>query len=161
MSRRVMSMSAAAALAVAVVMATSTPSFADMTKSVISAFKGQLVISKGELPVGKNDKDTIAKIKKEQLKEIQGTASDDVTSWYFSYTAFLSKTGAKNLKMEFLKAGKLAADKQLDGIDPKSGVLTGEISINEDEGLAKGNTYQIQLVNPSGAVVAKTTLIMK
>ena len=161
MSRRVMSMSAAAALAVAVVMATSTPSFADMTKSVISAFKGQLVISKGELPVGKNDKDTIAKIKKEQLKEIQGTTSEDVTSWYFSYTAFLSKTGAKNLKMEFLKAGKLAADKQLDGIDPKSGVLTGEISINEDEGLAKGNTYQIQLVNPSGAVVAKTTLIMK
>jgi hypothetical protein len=151
----------AAALAVAFVAATSTPSFADMTKGVINAFKGQLVISKGELPAGKNDKETIAKIKKEQLKEITGTASEDVTSWYFSYTAFLSKTGAKNLKMEFLKGGKLAADKQLDGIDPKSGVLTGEISINEDEGLAKGNTYQIQLVNGGGAVVAKTTLIMK
>jgi hypothetical protein len=52
------------------------------------------------------------------------------------------------------------ADKQLDGIDPKSGVLTGEISINEDEGLAKGSTYNIQLVSGS-TVVAKTTLIMK
>ena len=160
MSRRVISISAAAVLAVAV-LATSTPSYADMTKQVIAAFKGQLIISKGELPVGKNDKETIQKIKKEQLKEITGTAQEDVTSWYFSYTAFLSKTGAKNLKMEFLKGGKLAADKQLDGIDPKSGVLTGDISINEDEGLAKGNTYQIQLVTSGGAVVSKTTLIMK
>ena len=158
MSRRAIS---AAALAVAFVVATTSISFADMTKGVISAFRGQLVISKGELPVGKNDKDTIAKIKKEQLKEITGQAQEDVTSWYFSYTAFLSKAGSKNLKMEFLKGGKLAADKQLDGIDPKSTVLTGEISINEDEGLAKGNTYQIHFVNSGGAVVAKTTLTMK
>lgn len=158
MSHRVIS---AAAIAVAFVVATSQPTFADMSKTVISAFKGQIVISKGELPVGKNDKDTITKIKKEQLKEITGQANDDVTSWYFSYTAFLSKTGSKNLKMEFLKGDKLAADKQLDGIDPKSGVLTGEITINEDEGLAKGNTYNIHFTNSSGAVVAKTTLIMK
>ena len=158
MSRRVIS---AAALAVAFVVATTTVSFADMTKGVISAFRGQLVISKGELPSGKNDKDTIAKIKKERLTEITGETSEDVTSWYFSYTAFLTKTGAKDLKMEFMKGGKLAADKRLDGIDPKSSVLTGEISINEDEGLAKGNTYQIQLVNSSGSIVAKTTLTMK
>jgi hypothetical protein len=158
MSRRVIS---ATALAIALVVATTTMSFADMSRPVIAAFKGQLVISKGELPSGKNDKDTIAKIKKEQLKEMTGTTSEDVTSWYFSYTAFLTKTGSKNLKMEFLKGGKLAADKQLDGIDPKSAVLTGEISINEDEGLAKGNTYQIHFVNSSGAVVAKTTLTMK
>jgi hypothetical protein len=158
MSRRVMS---AAALAVAFVVATTTTSSADLTKGVISAFRGQLVISKGELPAGKNDKETISKIKKEQLKEITGQTQEDVTSWYFSYTAFLSKTGAKDLKMEFLKGGKLAADKRLDGIDPKSGVLTGDISINEDEGLAKGNTYQIQLVTSGGTVVAKTTLTMK
>lgn len=158
MSRRVIS---AAALAVAFVVATTTVSFADMTKGVISAFRGQLVISKGELPSGKNDKDTIAKIKKQRLTEITGETSEDVTSWYFSYTAFLTKTGAKDLKMEFMKGGKLAADKRLDGIDPKSSVLTGEISINEDEGLAKGNTYQIQLVNSSGSIVAKTTLTMK
>ena len=43
--------------------------------------------------------------------------------------------------MEFIKGDKLAADKQLDGIDPKSAVLSGDITINEDEGLAKGNTY--------------------
>ena len=38
---------------------------ADMSKAVIGAFKGQLVVSKGDLPEGKNDKDTIAKIKAE------------------------------------------------------------------------------------------------
>ena len=158
MSRRAIS---SAALAVALLVATSTPVFADMSRGVIAAFKGQLIISKGELPTGKNDKDTIAKIKKEQLKEIKGETTEDVTSWYFAYTAFLTKTGAKNLKMEFLKNGKLAADKQLDSIDPKSAVLTGDININEDEGLAKGNTYTIQLLTSSGAVVSKTTLVMK
>ena len=158
MSRRVMS---AAAIAVAFVVATSQPSFADMSRGVIAAFKGQIVISAGTLPEGKNDKDTIAKIKKEQLKELTGQPGEDNTIWNFHYTAFLTKTGAKNLKMEFMKGGKLAADKQLDGIDPKSGVLTGEISINEDEGLAKGNKYDIHFVTASGTVVAKTTLMMK
>ena len=158
MARRVMS---AAALAVAVLLATSETVNADMSKSVIAAFRGQLVISKGELPSGKNDKDTIAKIKKEQIKVLAGTKSEDVTSWYFSYTAFLNKTGQKTLKMEFMKGGKLAADKRLDSIDPKSAILTGDIQINEDEGLAAGNTYLIQLVTASGAIVAKTTLTMK
>jgi hypothetical protein len=141
-------------------LATTQPVSADMTKPVISAFRGQLVVSKDELPTGKNDKDTIAKIKKEQLKELTGTAQEDNVVWNFHYTAFLNKGGAKILKMEFMKAGKLAADKQLDGIDPKSSVLTGDITIDENEGLAKGNTYQVQLV-AGNAVVAKTTLNMK
>ena len=157
MSRRMMS---AAVFAMAVV-AASQPALADMSKSVISSFRGQFVVSQDELPEGKNDKDTIAKIKKAQLKELTGTAQEDVTSWSFHYTAFLTKTGAKNLKMRFMKGKQLSADKQLDGIDPKSAVLTGDININEDEGLAKGNTYTIELVNASDAVVAKSTLVMK
>ena len=60
-----------------------------------------------------------------------------------------------------MKGKQLSADKQLDGIDPKSAVLTRRHHINEDEGLAKGNTYTIELVNGSDAVVAKTTLMMK
>lgn len=157
-SRRMMS---AAALAVAVLAATSVPAFADFSKSVSSSFRGQLVISKDELPTDGKDKEVVAKIKKAQLKEITGSPNaDDVQGWTFHYTAFLSKTGAKTLRMEFMKGGKLSADKQLDGIDPKSAILRGDISINEDEGLAKGNTYTVQLISGS-TVVAKTTLIMK
>ena len=135
---------------------------ADLSKTVISAFRGQLVISKQELPSGKNDKETIQKIKSEALKELVGETNDDVTSWNFHYTAFLTKTGNATLKMEFYRDGKTyAADKRLDGIDPKSTVLTGMISINEDEGLAKGKTYVIKLSTANNVVVAQSTLTMK
>jgi hypothetical protein len=149
-------------LALAVTLVTGTAAQADMSKPVISAFKGQLVITKGDLPEGKNDKDTIAKIKGEKLTEITGQKNDDVTSWFFHYTAFPSKTGATRLKMEFYVDGKkFVADKRLDGVDPKSGVLTGDISISEDEGLIAGKGYVIKLVTEKDVVVAQTPLRMK
>lgn len=157
MSRNLMS---AAVIALAVIAAGSTAS-ADMSKAVINAFRGQLVISSQELPEGKNDKETIAKIKAAKLSALTGEAQEDVTYWNFHYTAFLSKTGNTKLKMEFYNGKQLAADKTLDGIDPKSAVLTGQISINEDEGLAKGKTYTIKLVTASDASVSTTSLTMK
>ena len=149
----------AAVFAVALA-ASAQPVFADVSRTVISAFHGQLVVTKDELPEGKNDKDTISKIKSAQLKSVEGTAKGDVTGWNFHYTAFLTKTGATHLKLDFMNGDKLAADQQLDGVDPKSSVLTGDISIDEDEGLAKGKTYTIQVMNGS-SVVAKTSLTMK
>jgi hypothetical protein len=152
----------AVGLALAVVMVTGNAASADMSKPVIAAFKGQLVVTKGELPEGKNDKDTIAKIKGERLKEISGQKNEDVTSWFFHYTAFLNKAGATRLRMEFYVDGKkFVADKRLDGVDPKSGVLSGDISINEDEGLIAGKGYVIKLVTDKDAVVATTPLLMK
>ena len=157
MTRHLMS---AAVLAVAIVSA-AQPAYADMSRGVIAAFRGQLVVSKDELPEGKNDKDTIAKIKAVQVKDLTGTTNDEVTYWHFHYTAFLSKTGSTKLKLEFLKDGKLAADQSLDGVDPKSSVLSGDISINEDEGLAKGKTYTVVLITEGNATVAKASVTMK
>ena len=154
MSRRSMS---AVALVVAVLAGTAF----GMSNTVISAFRGQLVVSSGDLPEGKNDRDTITKIKAANLKELTGEPHGDVTAWFFHYTAFLSRSGSSSLKLEFLKDGKLSADKQLTGIDPKSAVLTGDITIDEDEGVAKGKTYTVELINSSNAVVAKTTLTLK
>ena len=155
MSRTSMSAIVFAALAAAGGVAS-----ADLSRGVISNFHGQLVISKDELPEGKNDKDTISKIKSAQLKELQGTKNEDVVYWHFHYTAFLTKTGNTHLKLEFMKDGKLSADQSLDGIDGKSSVLTGDIAINEDEGLAAGKTYQVQLVGAGDSIVAKATLTM-
>jgi len=152
-------MMSAAVFAVALA-ASAQPVFADVSRTVISAFHGQLVVTKDELPEGKNDKDTISKIKSAQLKSVEGTAKGDVTGWNFHYTAFLTKTGATHLKLDFMVGDKLAADQQLDGVDPKSSVLSGDISIDEDEGLAKGKTYTVQVMNGS-SVVAKTSLTMK
>jgi hypothetical protein len=137
---------------------------ADVSRNVIAAFKGEMVITKGDLPEGKTDKETIAKIKGERLKELTGEAKNDVTGWYFHYTAFLSRTGATQLKMEFYtndKYKKFVADKRIDGVDPKTPALSGEISIDEDEGLSKGKPYIIKLVTDKDVVVASTPLVMK
>jgi hypothetical protein len=137
---------------------------ADMSKAVITAFKGELVITKGELPEGKTEKETIARIKAERLKELTGEAKDDVVYWHFHYTAFLAKPGSSQLKMEFYtndKDKKFVADNRLDGVDPKSQILSGEISISEDEGLSKGRPYLVKLVTDKDVVVASSPLIMK
>jgi hypothetical protein len=148
-------------IAAVVLAVTAGVAFADMSRGVIAAFKGQLVISKDELPEGKNDKDTITKIKGAKLSEVTGTMQEDVAYWNFHYTAFLNKTGSNVLKMEFYADGKrFVADKTLDGVDPKSSILTGDISINEDEGLAKGKAYVIKLLSGK-TVVATANLLMK
>jgi hypothetical protein len=135
---------------------------ADISKNVISAFRGQLVITKGELPDGKNDKDTIAKIKAAKLTELKGEVNGDVKMWTFNYAAFLSKTGATSLKLEFWKDGKqYAADKNLSGVDPKSSLLTGEISIDADENIDEGKSYVLKLVAGANTTVAQATLVMK
>ncbi len=158
-SRRSMS----AALVVAVV-AWGGVAAADMSRNVIAALKGELIVTKGDLPEGKTDKETIAKIKAERLKELPGDAKGDVTGWFFHYTAFLSKTGATKLTLQFItddKAKNLAADKGLDGVDPKVSVLSGDISIDENEGLTKGKAYVVKLITDKGVVVAQTPLVMK
>lgn len=136
---------------------------ADVSRSVIAAFKGDLVITKGDLPEGKNDKETIARIKAERLKELTGEARNDVTGWFFHYTAFLSKTGATELTLEFWRTDdkRLAANKRINGIDPKIQALSGDISIDEDEGLTKGKAYVVKLVTEKNVVVSQTPLVMK
>lgn len=134
---------------------------ADVSRNVIAAFKGDLVITKGELPEGKSDKETIARIKTERLKELTGEAKGDVTGWFFHYTAFLNKTGAAELTMEFWSDKKLAANKRINNINPKDPVLSSEISFDEDEGLTKGKAYVVKLVNEKDVVVAQTPLVMK
>jgi hypothetical protein len=135
---------------------------ANLSQPVISAFRGDLVITKGDLPEGKSERETIAKIRSERIKELTGELREDVVYWHFHYTAFLAKVGASRLKMEFYTSDKkLAADNRLDGVDPKSAVLSGDISINEDEGLSKGKTYMIRLVTDKNALVAVTMLTMK
>ena len=151
----------AAVLALA---AAGAPASADVSPGVISTFRGQLVVSKDELPEGKGDKDTIGKIKAVQLRELVGQTNDDVTYWHFHYTAFLNKTGASALKLKFVTDDKdrhYSADKQLEGVDPKSNVLSGDIAINEDEGLAKGKTYEIDLMTDKDVVVAKASIAFK
>ena len=161
MSSRHLMCTAVLAAAVATVGGGSIAS-ADVSAAVIKEFRGNLVITKGDLPEGKNEKDTIAKIKTERLKELDGEDKGDAKFWHFHYTAFLTKTGATELEMKFfMNEKKFVANNRLQGIDPKSTVLSGDISISEDDGLVKGKPYVIKLVTDKDVVVASTPLMMK
>ena len=156
----------AAAFVAAVTLTSGTAgvAHADVSRGVISAFTGQIVLTKDDLPEGKNDKDTIAKIKAAQLKVVEGTDNDKVMYWHFKYTAFLTRTGSANLKLEFYtddKDHKYVANQSLSGVDAKSNVLSGDISINEDEGLTKGKAYNVRLETEKDVVVAETKATFK
>ena len=141
------------------------PAHADMSKKVIAAFKGKLIISNAPLESQGDDKATIAKIKKDTLTEITGAmGGDDVYAWAFVYTGFLKNSGSPNLKLEFYDGDKYVADQTLTNVDPKMTVLEGEVSITEDDGLTKGKKYTIKLVGRikgKEAVLASTQLLMK
>ncbi|MBL8627194.1 MAG: hypothetical protein JNK64_38240 [Myxococcales bacterium] len=133
---------APAVLAVALV----APAHADVSKKVIAACKGKMIISTAPID-GSDEKGTIAACKQKGGIKLQGSQNgNDVQEWTFNYTAFLSKTGGSSLKLEFYDGDKYSADRTLTGIDPKDPVLEGDITIDEDEGLTKGKTYTLKLV---------------
>jgi ethanolamine utilization protein EutQ (cupin superfamily) len=142
-----------------------TPARADLSKKVIAAFKGKIVVTKSPVESVGDDKATIAAIKKNTVTEVVGAAGgDDVWSWTFVYTAFLNKAGAPSLKLEFYDGTKYVADQTLTNVDPKMTVLEGEVSITEDDGLTKGKKYTLKLVGTvkgKESVLATTVLDMK
>lgn len=152
-------------LALALVFGVSAPApaQADMSKKVIAAFKGKIIVSNSPLENLGDDKATIAKIKKDQLTSVVGApGGDDVYAWSFVYTAFLTKaSGTTTLTLEFYDGTKYVADQKLTGVDPKMTVLEGEVSITEDDGLTKGKKYTVKMVKGENTVLASTTLEMK
>ena len=58
----------AAVLAIALV--AGSPAYADMSRGVISAFRGQFVVTKNDLPEGKNEKDKITNAKCVNMQQI-------------------------------------------------------------------------------------------
>ena len=50
---------------------------ADLSRGVIAAYRGQIVITKEDLPEGKTDKDTITKINAARVKSLDGKVNDD------------------------------------------------------------------------------------
>ena len=150
-----------AVLTTAFLLLASGTAAADYSKKVTASFKGQLIVSDAELPVGKDDKATIGDIKKAKRAELKGEPNGDgVTAWRFHYTAFLGKPATATLRLKFFTAdkGQFAADQGLSGVDAKASVLAGDISITEDEGLTKGKAYVVKLVNANDVVLAQTPL---
>jgi hypothetical protein len=124
---------------------------ADLSKKVISAFKAKLVITAEPIEAAADDKATIALIKKKSLTEVKGEPnSEDAQEWRFQYTAFLSSSGYTTMALEFYDGKKFVADRHLEGIDAAMTVLSGEITISEDDGPAKGKSYVLKMVGKKG-----------
>jgi hypothetical protein len=141
------------------------PADADLSKKVIAAFKGKILVTDGPLSSVGDDKATVAHFKKKALTTVAGAMNgNDVMEWTFNYTAFLSKTGLSTLKLEFHDGNKYAADQTLTGVDPKGQVIEGDITISEDDGLNKGKKYTLKLVGTAKGkevVVATTQILMQ
>jgi hypothetical protein len=123
------------------------PANADLSRKVIAAFKGQILVTGGKLESMGSDKETIAHFKKTALTTVKGEENgNDVQEWTFSYTAFMKAGGSPRLKLEFYNEnGDYVADQTLTDVDPKMTVLEGDITINEDDGLARGKKYTLKL----------------
>ncbi len=137
---------------------------AELSDSVVAAFRGKLVLSRAAVARGASDKETIAKLKAAQLTELAGVAADGGQTWRFHYTAFLKKTGNVALNVRFVsgeKDGRLVAETPIPIPDVDSPVLEGNLSISESQGLTRGKAYLLLLVNDNGETVAKTSAIFK
>jgi len=137
---------------------------AELSDAVVAAFRGKIVLTRAAVPEGATDKETIAKLKAAQLTELVGSSKGEGQEWRFHYTAFLKKTGNLALKVRYIsgeKDGRLAAESPIPIPDVDDAALTGELSINERQGLERGKAYLLQLVNDKGEIVAKTSAIFK
>lgn len=142
----------------------STANAAELSEAVVAAFRGKIVLSRVAVVPAANDKETIAKLRAAQLPELTGKTTDEGQTWRFHYTAFLKKTGNEGLRVRFIsgeKDGRFAAETSVPIPDVEAPVLTGDLSINESQGLARGKAYLVQLVNDKNEVVAKTSAIFK
>jgi hypothetical protein len=140
---------------------------ADISKKVQAAFKGKLLISDAPLPDSAgDDKATIAAYNKAVIKEVKGEPGDEVTSWRFNFTAFLTKApGKADLSLDFYNASKeYVANKRLTVTDGSLTVISGEISFDENDNVNPNTTYTLQLtgkVKGKEVVFASAMLSMK
>jgi hypothetical protein len=140
---------------------------ADISKKVQKTFAGDLLFTESALPeAAESPAATIALYKKAALKVLKHQQeSDEVAAWSFYYTAFMKRApGVSEMSIDFYTAdGKYVANKRLMGINPKMTVLTGFLSITEDDGLTRGKDYSIRLVGTvrgKEVVFARGTLKM-
>jgi hypothetical protein len=140
------------------------PAAADISRSVKAAFRGQIVVTKGDLPSGKNDRDTIAKIKATREQSLVGIPDGKVHQWNFHYSAFLRRNGARSLTLEFRNPkikSQVSATKVIQGTDPTSDLLIGEISVSEDDGVKKGQQYILNLVHEKFGIMATAKIALR
>ena len=143
---------------------------ADVSETVQKTFRGKILVTDGALPgAGMTDELTIKKYNQLNLSKLVHTSeTDDVYTWSFDYTAFLTKAPKiTGLSFDFYTADKeklFVANKGLMGIDPTLTIMRGRLSITEDDGVNRKRAYVIKLTGKVGkkdVTFAETTLTLE
>jgi hypothetical protein len=112
-------------------------------------YKGQLIVSDKPFEVVDDDDAMAKQIAKNSKSELAASGgTEDGASWDFHWIAVLNKKpGVSNATVFFYditKERKQATYKDI-GCDPNQLIIVSDMSIGEDDGLKKGNKYEIVL----------------
>jgi hypothetical protein len=142
---------------------------ADAGGKFYRANKGKLFVSEKPFEATEDEDAMAAQVKKQSRTELKATGgNEDGASWDFHWVAVLSKKpGSANATILFYdvsgKERKQATYKDI-GCDPNQTIIVSDLSISEDDGLKKGNKYEIVLAADQGGKqvpLAKGTVTFK
>jgi hypothetical protein len=110
--------------------------------------KGQLFVSTEAFEAGEDDAALAAQVKKAKGALDATGGNEDSAEWRFHWMAVLSaKPGTASATIFFYdvtKERKQATYKDI-GIDPEQLMVLSDLVITEDDGLTKGNKYELVL----------------
>ena len=131
--------------------------------------KGKLFVSDKPFEASEDEDAMASQVKKQGKTELKATGgTEDGASWDFHWLAALSKKPGTSTATIFFydvtgKERKQATYKDI-GCDPNQLIIVADLSISEDDGLKKGNKYEIVLAVDQGGKqvpLAKGTVSFK
>jgi hypothetical protein len=139
---------------------------AGVTPDVEKKFRGEIVVSDQSLAYATSDEPSAAidVVIKARKKVLRGREIDGVRTWTFHYTAFLnSPLRTKDLSLDFHKTDRAATYAASKGFEAPGQlkILSGSITITEDDNIDPNQTYRLVLRERKGGKerdVATTTL---
>jgi hypothetical protein len=138
------------------------------SKKFYNKHKGQLFVATEAFEATDDDAALSAQVKKAKHELTStGGRTEDSAEWRFHWMAVLSrKPGSANATIFFYdvtKERKQATYKDI-GIDPEQVMVVSDLVITEDDGLKKGNKYELVLAVDQGGkqvVLAKGKVAFK
>ncbi len=133
------------------------------------ANKGKLIVSDKPFEASEDEDAMAAQVKKQAKTELKATGgTEEGASWDFHWIAVLNKKpGSASATIFFYdvtgKERKQSTYKDI-GCDPNQLIIVSDLSISEDDGLKKGNKYEIVLAVDQGGKqvpLAKGTVTFK
>lgn len=142
---------------------------AGVPRTVQKAFNGEILITEVSFrAVAGSGVELIETLEKARLHELEPLDSTSSTlMWGFHFIAFLDRAPRiGELSLDFYTtdgSGRYVTSQRLMGIDPAIRILSGDVTLSEDDGLRPGATYRVKLtgvVRGRELIFATTTVTL-